>query len=106
MLYSSSLRLLPCFGSFLCAFVFLELVHFSMCFDLLALCSISVPTVRWLVCSLTCLGLINQAVWFVFFIHSCYFGRCCYVISIDLVFSWFLLTTSVCSIELWFSLIF
>ena len=106
MLYSSSLRLLPCFGSFLCAFVFLELVHFSMCFDLLALCSVSVPTVRWLVCSLTCLGLINQAVWFVFFIHSCYFGRCCYVISIDLVFSWFLLTTSVCSIELWFSLIF
>ena len=66
MLYSSSLRLLPCFGSFLCAFVFLELVHFSMCFDLLALCSVSVPTVRWLVCSLTCLGLINQAVWFVF----------------------------------------
>ena len=68
MLYSSSLRLLACFGSFLCAFVFLELVHFSMCFDLLALCSVSVPTVRWLVCSLTCLGLINQAVWFVFFL--------------------------------------
>ena len=66
MLYLSSLRLLTCFGSFLCAFVFLELVHFSMCFDLLALCSVSVPTVRWLVCSLTCLGLINQAVWFVF----------------------------------------
>ena len=58
MLYLSSLRLLPCFGSFL--------FHFSMCFDLLALCSVSVPTVRWLVCSLTCLGLINQAVWFVF----------------------------------------
>ena len=66
MLYLSSLRLLACFGSFLCAFVFLEFVHFSMCFDLLALCSVSVPSVRWLVCSLTCLGLINQAVWFVF----------------------------------------